>query len=211
MKRRPIQVDVSHLEAMRDNALSEARKYQDALDVIYGVAKLAKKAEKITSRVQARAASEEAPPKATGHGGNRGGHRGETRTFLQAHANWESTPFAEGRRLAALPSAQQLGLTAKALESGFRRERTRLEAQRKAELKQRGDRAIDRVRRLFASTNGTPLTREEVGQRAKLAEISNPKFVNQSAAKVLESLVRAREVRKVRGGFVAWKLQTAAQ
>jgi hypothetical protein len=195
-------IDVAQLYEMRDHYLREAQRIDEAIVMFRGFAKIAKRAAVVTGRTQARAVHERATPGTAAH------ERGTTKTFIERHANLTTAnPRAERKRLEALAEKQGLGLSPRAIESAYNRARTAATSRRKSDLKKKGDRAIDRFRRVFATSNGTPLTRDEVIAKSKLAEISNPRFVRQSAAKVLEALVRYKEIKPKGDGYIAGKLQ----
>jgi hypothetical protein len=141
-----------------------------------------------------------------------------SRSFAQQHGNLDAPNYGEAKRLAALAAAQGHPLTQRSFESVLRRmkrERGRgrskfaVKSRQAREQKQRGARPIDYVREVFRSTDG-PVTRDQVVDQAQLRERTrNPKFVNVSATKILEAMVRAKEIKATKEGYVAYKLQPA--
>lgn len=144
------------------------------------------------------------------------------RDFIeQHHGNPKARNYQEASRLIALAKAEGLSYSHKAFESmlrrmargvvapgGTRNRADTLRAQRDASARRKaGTSPTDYVRAVMRTAT-TPLTRDDIIEQAKLRERTrNPKFVNQSAIKILEAMQRSKEVRKTSAGYVAYKLK----
>ena len=161
---------------------------------------------------------------------------GSIAAFVQQHAHITPTRRRRDDIQRLMTLAQQHGLTParKALETAWDRHKQHLaekgalakphargavpgskqqphgmsksQVQRQRTLA--GDRPMDRIRTLFASVGDKALSREEIADQAKLSEVTRDvRYTQQTAAMALKTLLKRKEVRHTKDGYVAHKLQ----
>jgi len=198
----------------------------DALLLLDEDEKTAKKAERLTRKVQAQVGGVRIRPAIS------------AKSYVERHGDLKAEkPSIEIRRLVAQAAAEGLSYNQPAVSSAYfaarkaaqlgitpweirkrgrpgkpgRPKKQAAPAMSKSQrLRLRtmsGDTVTNRVRRVLQEHGSGALTRADIQEQAKVSELVEARHAAASTAKALEAMARNKEVKQTKDGWVAYKLQ----
>jgi hypothetical protein len=213
----------ARLQRMLAHHQRQVDRIKDALLLLDEEEKIAKKAERLTRKVQARMGHTPTPKPTTGA------------DFAREHADFGGVAANEIRRLVKLAKSQGHTFTFPTMSAayygarkehltghGYKRgaaktakakptrggKNSETAGQRMYRLRKSGDTVINRIRALFLNGSKGPLTPAQIAELARVAEVTATKRAAPAAtARILVKMAQDREVKETDDGWVALNVQ----